>query len=155
MLDQLAGKDLTKSQKIMAKVRGKLRKRIKPGLTSSEIIRNFENLAEYVIQLSREVGLEGQSRRFADFEEDARAEHEAFKQEHNVDWEFSERGVRNELSRMLRTGLLWMGFDQKCPRCGSINWFVIDDARQDAICDGVGSGIRYPLSQRSLIALAA
>jgi hypothetical protein len=136
MLDQLAGKDLTKSQRIRDKVRGKLRKRIKPGLTASEIIQNFENLAEYIIQLSREVGLEGQSRRFADFEEDARADHEAFKQEHSVDWEFSERGVKEELSRMLRTGLLWMGFDQKCPRCGSINWFVIDDARQEAICDG-------------------
>lgn len=29
-----------------------------------------------------------------------------------------------------------MGFEQKCPRCGSVNWFLIDEVRQNLICDG-------------------
>jgi hypothetical protein len=136
MFDRLAGRDLSKDQKTIERVRGKLRKRIKKGLTLSEILENFENLADYVIQLAREIGSEGQSQSFAGFVEEAKAEHELFKQEEKVDWEFSERGVKEEISRMLEVGVLQMGFDQRCPRCGSTNWFVIDDARQEMICDG-------------------
>jgi hypothetical protein len=136
MLDLLSGRDVAKDQKMQARVRDKLRKRIRRGQTNSERFQNFENLADYVIQVARELTLEGESLRFSQFEEAAQAEHNRFKEQENVEWEYDGHSVRAELSRMLRLGALQMGFDEKCPRCGSVNWTAIDDARQEAICDG-------------------
>jgi len=145
MFDRLAGRELSKDQTTIERVRGRLRKRIKRGLTASEILANFENLADYVIQLAREIGSEGQSQTLGDFVEEAKAEHELFKDEEKVDWEFNELSVKEEISRMLQVGVLQMGFNQKCPRCGSANWFLIDDARQEVACDGC----RYKYSMQA------
>jgi phage FluMu protein Com len=144
MFDILSGRDLLKDQKTLNRVRGRLRKKIKPGLTASEIISNFENLADYVIQLSREVSLEGETKEFEDFQVEAEKEHEEFKSENNVDWEFDKGAVKKEISRMLEAGVLQMGFEQKCPRCGSINWFLIDEVRQGLLCDGCRYNFSMP-----------
>lgn len=144
MFDTLSGRDLLKDQKILNRVRDKLRKRIKRGSTPSEIISNFENLADYVIQLSREIASTGETKGVGDFQEEAKKEHDEFKNEHNVDWEFDENAVKEEISRMLEVGVLQMGFEQKCPRCGSINWFLIDEVSQNLLCDGCRYNFSIP-----------
>ncbi len=136
MFDVLSGRDMAKDRKAIDRVKGRLRKRIKVGLTASEMIKNFENLADYVIQLSREVTPKGETKVFEVFREEAKKEHEEFQNAHNVDWEFNEEAAKREISRMLETGVLQMGFEQKCPRCGSVNWFLIDEVSQNLICDG-------------------
>lgn len=136
MLDLLSGRDLSKDQRLQNRVHNKLKKRLKPGLTKSEIIENVENLSDYIIQLVKEVGLEGTWKKFCDFDDLAKSEHQQFKEEHKVDWQYDEQSVKRELSWMLRKGALQMGFDNTCPRCGSVNWTLIDDVRQEMICDG-------------------
>ena len=136
MLDLLSGRDLAKDQRLQNKVRNKLKKRIKRDLTKSEIIEKVENLSDYIIQLAKEVGLEGTSKNFCHFDDLAKREHQQFKEKHTVNWEYDEQSVKRELSWMLRKGALQMGFENACPRCGSVNWTLIDDARQEMICDG-------------------
>ncbi len=136
MLDLLSGRDLGKDQRLQNRVHNKLKKLIKPDLTKSEIIKNVEKLSDYIIQLAKEVGLEGACKKFCDFDELAKWEHQQFKEEHRVDWKYDEQSVKRELSWMLRKGALQMGFDNVCPRCGSVNWTLIDEVRQEMICDG-------------------
>lgn len=144
MFDVLSGKDLAKDRKAIDKVRGRLRKKIKAGLTASEMIKNFENLADYVIQLSREITSKGETMDFQVFREEAEKEHEEFQKANDVDWEFNEEVAKGEISRMLETGVLQMGFEQKCLRCGSVNWFLIDEVGQNLICDGCRYGFSLP-----------
>jgi hypothetical protein len=148
MLDQLSGRDLAKDQRLQNRVRDKLKKRITPDLTKSEKIANFENLTDYVIQVARELGLEGASKNFGDFVSAATEEHDQFKKQQKVEWEYDEKSVQRELSWMLRTGALQMGFDHTCPRCGSVNWTVIDNVRQEMICDGCRLRYSMPAEPR-------
>lgn len=148
MLDQLSGRDLAKDQRLQNRVRDKLKKRITPDLTKSEKIANFENLTDYVIQVARELGLEGTSKNFGDFVSAAIEEHDQFKKQHKVEWEYDEQSVQRELSWMLRTGALQMGFDHTCPRCGSVNWTVIDNVRQEMICEGCRFKYSIPAEPR-------
>lgn len=96
IFDVLSGRDLAKDRKAIDKVRGRLRKKIKAGLTASEMIRNFENLTDYVIQLSREITTKGETKVFQVFREEAEKEHEEFQKAHNVDWEFNEEVAKGE-----------------------------------------------------------
>jgi phage FluMu protein Com len=144
MFDALSGKDPVKDQKMLDRVKGKLRNKMKSGLTATERINGFENLAPFVIQLAKEITATGETKVFNDFQKEARIEHEEFKKEEDVDYEFDENAVREGISRMLETGVLQMGFEQKCPRCGSINWFLIDEVSQNLTCDGCRYNFSMP-----------
>lgn len=138
MFDILSGRDLRKDSIVSGKVRDKLSKKIKKGLTNAEIIKNYESLDDYVIELSREVPFESKTLEYKDFLEKAKKEHEEFQNEDEdrKDWEFNEYALKKALSKLLELGVLQMGFSQKCPHCGSRNWYLIDDVRQYVTCDG-------------------
>jgi hypothetical protein len=155
MLGQLSGRDLANDQRLHKRVRDKLKKRITPDLTRSEKITNFENLTDYVIQVARELRLEGTSRNFSDFVNAATEEHDEFKKQEEVEWEYNDESVQRELSWMLRTGALQMGFDLTCPRCGSVNWTVIDNVRQEMICDGCRFRYSIPAEPRTSYKLSS
>ena len=71
-----------------------------------------------------------------------RGDTDEFKRVQNVDWRFNEDSVKDSLSRMLDLGVIQMGFAQKCYRCGSKNWFLVDEVRQTLTC----VGCRYDFS---------
>jgi hypothetical protein len=271
MFGILSGQDLAEDPTAISKVRDKLRKRVEGNKTASEIRENLEDLADYVIELSKEVSLEGEKIEFKRFLEEAQREHDEFRQypwllhhadlkdsvslfgkmkerrdpvskylyakltpdtrrmidsydpshppyealitsflidtnklltgeslydrdafakvqlseyvqsliaqqlegpyviilnrmlleeaypseivkeQSNADrinWDFDENSIRRPLSRMLELGIIQMGFSQKCPRCGSINWYLIDEAGQKVICDGCRYEFSMPVEPK-------
>lgn len=138
MFDVLSGRDLKKDRILINKVKDKLSKKIKKGLTQTEIKDNFENLSDFVIQLSKEVTFDRKELEYSDFLEKAKEEHKEFQSEdeERIHWEFNENSLNSGISDLLKLGVLQMGFSQKCPKCGSKNWYLIDEAKQFLICDG-------------------
>jgi hypothetical protein len=144
MFERLSGHDAHKDQNLSSEVRGKLRRRIEGNKTASEIKQNYEDLADYVLQLSKTVSREDETLEFRNFSEEAQLEHDEFKRQHNVDWQFDEDSMKNSLSRMLDLGVIQMGVKRKCPRCGSNNWYLIDEVRQRLVCVGCRYNFSIP-----------
>ncbi len=138
MFDILSGRDLKKDSGIHERVKNKLRKKVTNDLTKSQIIDNFENLSDFVIQLSKEVISDGRILGYDFFLERAELEHIEFQKEEKerTDWLFDENTIKRSISDLLKLGVIQMGFSQKCLRCGSRNWYLIDNASQYLVCDG-------------------
>lgn len=141
MFEKLSGMDLKKDQKLSARVQDKLPKIIREDRTDSE---KRENLSDYVIQLAKEISRVNETLEIKDFIVAAQLEHDEFKRENSVDWQFDENSVRFRLSTMLELGVIQMGFARNCPRCGSDNWYLIDEVRQRLVCVGCRFSFSIP-----------
>ena len=142
MFDILSGRDFSKEPNLKVEVKNTLRKRIRQDRTKNEIVSNFESLDDYVIELSKKVAFDGKPLKFKDLLKAKIKEHKAFKAHHGLDYPFDTSALRRSMSNLLELGVLQMGLSQKCPRCGSVNWYSIDESKQHSIC----TGCRYEFS---------
>lgn len=132
----MANREPAKEATLLSTVKGKLMKKIREGQTLSEIRANFESLAEFVIQLAKDVALDGKETDYQTLLRKKTREHDELMNQINETWPFSEKALEKQISELLELGVLLMGVSQKCPRCGSNCWFSIGDLSQDLFCQG-------------------
>jgi hypothetical protein len=136
IFDDLSSRDAAKDQRAFERAKNKLSKKIAAFGSYDRISKNIDALTSYVLQIAREVSSEGRALQFSDFVRGAEMEIRDFNQSEGKDWEFDVEAVYIAVSEMLELGILQSGVSQACPRCGSANYYQVDDARQRLRCDG-------------------
>lgn len=136
VFDRISDRETAKESKLLKRVGDKLRKKINAGSKETERDINFESLAAFVIQLAKEVALDGKEIDFKSLLEEKMQEHQELMEQLNETWTFNENALSEQLSQLLELGVLIMGVSQKCPRCGSKCWYSMDDLSQSLVCPG-------------------
>jgi hypothetical protein len=137
MFDVMSHRDPLKEQTRLASVRNTLAKNMqKFGADFQAKDEGLDWLAEYVLRLSRDQAVEGKERTFRYFREQAEKELEEFNKSKNEDWVFDAADVENAISDLLELNVLLIGVRQYCPRCGTLNWYPVDEVGQSLLCKG-------------------
>jgi len=57
----------------------------------------------------------------------------------DIEIEFSEEDLTDELNELIEKGILLLGISPKCPKCGTKKWYSINDIKQKTKCAGCNS----------------
>ncbi len=111
---------------------------------NKNLLKNNEGLTwltDYVLKLSRDIVILNKEITCSKFKKEVRRECKEF----NLNVENKKLGYKNKhfienlgltLSKLVKLNIIQMGLRPKCPNCGIIQWYHIDEIQQSMICKG-------------------
>ncbi len=139
MFDDLSGRNQDKDEQSLVEIENKLKKKLQSNpIEFYKGEGRTEWLPNYLLNFSRSLKAASRDLNFKEFEDRAKKEMEEFKagRSDGDKWEYSKDDLLRSLRYLTNSGVLLMGLKERCPACGYLVWYHINDVKDTLVCRG-------------------
>lgn len=147
IFELMSNKRTEKDTQLLSDIAAKFKQKVDSGidLTSEE---GLEWLAEKSIKISKDIGNKDKALQFKHFVLEAKSETKEYNEANpSNQFKVDDSDLKDKITDLIESGIILVGININCPRCGEKNWIHIDSITQNVLCKSCRYEFTVPAEQ--------